>query len=331
MTPSDTVSSRSFWLKCRALALALAHRLGVSPLMLGLRREVRAQGGSLCFGWRSARWRCDGWTVRFPVGDPYLVARAIRDREETFRRVIPEWKGGGRAVDFMRPTLYVMPSGRAIRLPSMIEAADTFGGYVARGAPGPGDRVLDAGAFCGESVVEFALLVGSRGHVFALEPDEANRALLSANLKMHGLDNVTILPVALWSHSTTLVFEASGDCCSSVRGMGQKSFRRVRSVMVEALSPADLFERIGGAPDFIKMDIEGAEVEVIEALAPLLAAAAKPVRLAIASYHLRGGRATHQSITPVLRAAGYEVETGNPEHVTTWAWRGRAAGAVAII
>jgi FkbM family methyltransferase len=262
--------------------------------------------------------------VCFSAADPYLLVRVIRHKEAIFSRVIPEEKEGMRLVDFRGPMLYRMVSGRAIRLPGLIEAADTFGGYVARGAPGPGDTVLDAGAFCGESVIEFALLVGAGGHVYALEPDEANRALLRGNLEMHGLDNVTILPVALWSHTTTLDFEASGDCCSSVRGVGQASFQKASSVKVEALSPADLFKRMGRAPDFIKMDIEGAEVEAVEALAPLLAAAAKPVRLAIASYHLRGGRPTHELITPVLRAAGYEVETGNPEHVTTWAWRGRA-------
>lgn len=179
--------------------------------------------------------------------------------------------------------------------------------------------MLDTGAFCGEVAIEIALLVGPSGHVFALEPDPANCKLLQRNLAFHHLENVTILPYALWDRTTELVFTARGHYGSSVRGLIDSVESPTETITVSALSPADLFARIGRIPDFIKMDIEGAEVEAVSALAPLLAAAPHPVRLAIASYHLRNGRPTHELITPMLVAAGLEVETGNPDHVTTWA------------
>lgn len=305
----------------QAGARAMLHRFGVSPLMLGLRRQARERGEHLHFGLKSVRWERKGWTVYFPVDQPYLVTCMMRQGEKTFQAIVSDEIGGRRVVDFRRPVLYRMRSGRLVWLPSPMEAADAFSGYIAKGAPGLGDTVLDAGAFCGESVIEFAQLVGPRGHVFALEPDAANLALLRQNLEIHRLENVTVLPVALWNRSTTLVFMAEGNCGSFVGATNQRPAGKTRSTAVEALTPADLFRRMGGVPDFIKMDIEGAEVEVLEALAPVLAAEAKPVRLAIASYHLRDGRPTHELITRVLRAAGYAVETGNPEHVTTWAWR----------
>ena len=69
------------------------------------------------------------------------------------------------------------------------------------------------------------------------------------------------------------------------------------------------------------MDIEGAEVEVVSALAPILAESLHSVRLAIASYHIRDGHPAHELITPPLLVNGYQVETGYPEHTTTWAWK----------
>jgi hypothetical protein len=90
-------------------------------------------------------------------------------------------------------------------------------------------------------------------------------------------------------------------------------------VRIEVLSPADAFALIGRIPDFIKMDIEGAEVEVIEAMEPFLKTAS--LRLAIASYHVRNGRKTHELITPLLERAGLKVSTGYEKHLTTWASR----------
>lgn len=298
----------------------LAHRLGLSPLMARHRRTAREQGARLRFRPRAIQWERDGWVLLIDPATPYRVGYWMRVADSIVQGAVPVIKAGRRIVDLRGPALYRLPSGRAVYLPIPIETADTCSGYLLRGAPGPGDLVLDIGAYCGELAVELALLVGPEGRVFAMEPDPSSRALLQRNAELHRLANITLLPHALWNRTEELSFAALGHCASAVQTPDGPSYEPGSIIKISALSPADVFARIGRIPDFIKMDIEGAEVEAIEALAPLLAKAPHPVRLAIASYHLRDGRPTHEIITPVLMAAGFQVETGYPSHLTTWAW-----------
>lgn len=304
------------------LIINLAHRLGISPLMLRARREARARGEHLKFRLSGIIWKnSNGDTYLFPANQPHEMWESLHSSRCWTNRIITPSTGSGQIVDLRKPTLYRMASGRHIWLPDFIEETDTCSGYLTKGAPKSGDTVVDAGAYCGEITIELAILVGPSGHVFSLEPDPDHRALLQQNLELHHLTNVTILPYALWSHTTELTFaptRGAGSCVQSIRA---SDARPVGTITVSALSPSDLFTRIGRRPDFIKMDIEGAEVEVVTALAPLLAESQDPVRLAIASYHIRDERPAHELITPPLVAIGYQVETGYPEHTTTWAWK----------
>jgi len=59
--------------------------------------------------------------------------------------------------------------------------------------------------------------------------------------------------------------------------------------------------------DFVKKDIEGVEIEALEGSLSLLSSH-KP-RFAIASYHLRDGRRTAETLEQMFRSAGYLAET----------------------
>ncbi len=222
-------------------------------------------------------------------------------------------------IDLRGPTLYRTYSGREIWMSNIIEEADTCAGYFERGAPQSGDVAVDVGAYCGEMTLEMAERVGPAGHVYAMEPDSGNRVLLQKNIDRHGFGNVTILPYGLWNKTADIAFHMMGNSGSAVQSVGDGSHGDTHLANIKTLSPGDLFARIEVIPDFIKMDIEGAEVEAVGALIPLFTAASKPMRMAIASYHMRDGRKTHEIITPMLLAAGFTVETGFPEHPTTWA------------
>ena len=304
----------------RAL-IALSHRLGVSRLMLRARRLARKQGARLAFSPGAVRWSRGDLDVLLRANSPYSLAYRLGIMDHVLARAIPVQTGRRRVIDLREAVQYRLPSGRAVWLPMPIEEADTCGGYLARGAPGPGDVVLDAGAFCGEITIELALRVGPTGHVYAFEPNPVGLAFLKRNLALHGLTNVTLVPHALWESTTTLKFASTADSGASLASLFERPAEKATHIEVSALSPADAFARIGRVPDFIKMDIEGAEVEVLAAMAPLLRAAERPVRLAIASYHIRDGRPAQELITPGLRAAGFTVETGHPSHITTWAWK----------
>lgn len=123
-------------------------------------------------------------------------------------------------------------------------------------------HIVDAGANIGLSVRYFKRLY-PRATVVAYEPDPAIFALLRENVG--GLAGVELHQAAAWIEDTTLTFYSEGSLAGSTEtdflGKAQKS-----EVRAERLRDR-LRER---RCDFLKIDIEGAENEVLFDIAPEL-------------------------------------------------------------
>ncbi len=148
-------------------------------------------------------------------------------------------------------------------------------------APEPGDVVLDAGAFVGDTALVFAQAVGPGGRVFAFEFVPTNLALFEANMATNAdlAARVTLIPHALDRRSgATLSYVDRGPASTSVRDPAQATGS------IETRSIDDFVARQGlDRVDFIKMDVEGAEPDV-------LIGATETIRrfrpkLAISAYH----------------------------------------------
>ncbi|MFT3781273.1 MAG: FkbM family methyltransferase [Nibricoccus sp.] len=300
----------------RRLALAAGFGRGANRMS----EQAVRRGEKLKFGVRKISWNKGDETIHFPSSFGLALISYYLYRMPTFRpRVIFQSIRGRKVADLSGIARYRLPSGNSLWLPVPAEPIDFFTGYFAKGGPRKGHVVLDAGAYCGETTLEMAARVGPSGHVYAFEPDPKNLAWLRRNVEESGFSNITVVPKGLWGQTDTLKFYADETPGSTlVASDGADAVHR-KPMEIDVLSPADAFKLIGRIPDFIKMDIEGAEVEVVEAMAPLLRGA--DVSLAIASYHLRDGRKTCEIITSKLAGAGLNVETGHEDHLTTWAWK----------
>jgi FkbM family methyltransferase len=161
--------------------------------------------------------------------------------------------------------------------------------------------VLDLGANVGVGVVYFKQLY-PKARVVAYEPDPQIFACLERNVRSRGLADVELHRAAVWTETTTLSFEADGADGGHVgRETGERSTR------VQAESIRTILERHASI-DFLKMDIEGAENQVIPACADLLSRADH----VFVEYH---GRSTApqrlHEIVDALAAAGFRVTISN--------------------
>ncbi len=292
--------------------------LGLTQAERSIVAAAAAKGGEVKFGWFGTSLKMGNHVVLFPADNPFIVRFYVDDLEYFKTRAFFKPSNGLHVADCRGPAEYKLPSGGRIWLPIAAEPIDIFTGYFAQGEPTAGQIVFDVGAYCGETAIEMALKVGPTGRVFAFEPDQKNIFWLEKNIAQSGLKNITVVPKGLWKETTTLEFSADGTSGSSLF-KDSETAKPTAVTRIDVLSPADAFALAGRVPDFIKMDIEGAEVEVLEAMSPLIKTA--PIRLAIASYHLRGEAKTCDVITPVLSGAGLTVSTGYPKHLTTWAHR----------
>lgn len=196
-------------------------------------------------------------------------------------------------------------------VPDAIQDFSPIKGYEKFRQLRPGDVVLDAGAYPGDYALFAAARVGPSGHVYALEPDARNREILQRNLRKSGQRNVTVIAKGLWHRTGTLQLAAAG-LASSVKGTDTD-----QAIMVTTLDQLvqDLaLEKL----DVLKMDIEGAELEALQGAAATLKRF-QPYTC-VASYHVVDGQTTAARVESALAAAGLQVQTGYPKHLTTYGW-----------
>ena len=121
----------------------------------------------------------------------------------------------------------------------------------------PGEIVYDLGANVGLHTLLFSRLVGEGGRVFAFEPSPDTAALLAEHVRINRKENVTVIQKAIAGRTGEMRFSAHGD--SRIRRLDDGGEATVLSVTLDQIV-LDL-----PPPACIKMDIEGAEVEALEA------------------------------------------------------------------
>jgi len=249
--------------------------------------------------------------------DFYLVPIMLECFDQTFEDIGAVRTEGLDVLNFSKPGSHTYKRhGITLSFPGMPED-DSIAGYTHWYAPAAGDRVFDIGAHAGFTACMFARMVGPSGRVIAFEPDAGSLGYLEKNIAALGVSNVTIVAKAVDAKSGTAVFNADGTMGA---GLVEHSIygKTGRHTAVETISLEDACIQFG-IPQFVKIDIEGAELAVIEASAEFLKKT--PVNLAFDSYHrMRDGRFTWMPLEPILRSMGYEV--GSSEEfgqMFTWA------------
>lgn len=183
-------------------------------------------------------------------------------------------------------------------------------GYLKKFTPSEGNIVIDAGAFRGSFSIYASKIVGKDGLVIAFEPDKDIYKKLIMNIKLNNVKNIILIKKGLWNKETKLQFSNLSDGTANIDTIG-KTTLPVTSLDIE------LKKMKISKIDFIKMDIEGAEIEAIEGCKNTLLQ--NNVKLAIASYHIVNGEKTCYKLEKLLFEYGYKTETSYPEHLTTYA------------
>lgn len=126
-----------------------------------------------------------------------------------------------------------------------------------------GMKFIDVGAHIGKYTIRAARMVGGEGRVVAVEPDKDNFEFLIKNIKLNDLENCIPLNVAAGStDGETFLFSGLNSAENSIK---QDFGRGFHKVPMRALDSILAENRIGDV-DLIKVDVEGAEYEVVKGL-----------------------------------------------------------------
>src|SRR5260370_21547816 len=135
----------------------------------------------------------------------------------------------------------------------------------------PGDVFYDSGGDIGVCAVVRLRLVGPGGRVVAFEAEPEALVCLREHLVRNGCANAAVKNAAVWSASGTVEFLCCDPSISPDRGLGRVVTEESAGerIPVPAVAFDDVIET-RPAPDFVKCDAEGAEVEVFRGARRLL-------------------------------------------------------------
>ena len=174
-----------------------------------------------------------------------------------------------------------------------------------------GQKIIDAGAYHGLYAIVFAKAAGQRGAVVAIDPVPANTAVIEVNLALNGLRG-RVETCAISNAEGEIRFTA--DSCGHIvarGGIGRPS-RRLRSILPDAA--------------IVKLDIEGAEFEVVPAQIDEMPAA----RVWIVEIHPARGR-DPATVLDVFRTRPFDLWWGHPASGQIEPYRGESWTARATL
>lgn len=161
----------------------------------------------------------------------------------------------------------------------------------------PGDHVLDCGAYVGGFGI--AALRAGAGALHCVEPAPDNATALTRNLERW--PNATVHRAGLYK--TTSRMELNLSTSSVEHSFLQPDAGGVSStVTVPVYRLDDFAPALAGTLDFLKVEAEGVETEIIEGMGDL-----RPGRIAIDVSPERDGTSPSEAIQALLRPMGYEV------------------------
>lgn len=177
----------------------------------------------------------------------------------------------------------------------------------------PGMTVLEVGANIGYYALMEAKIVGNQGKVFAFEPSPYNFNLLQANIELNGYRNIETFPKAIGDKEGRAMFYVAGrsnlsgfikrdDMASMYRG-GKEDVVEVEVVRL------DNFLR-DKKVDFIRMDVEGFETEILKGMEKTLSSKSAPAYffIEVHSELLHKKNSSAGALVGYLKHYGYEVE-----------------------
>jgi FkbM family methyltransferase len=183
---------------------------------------------------------------------------------------------------------------------------------IERFCPEQGSIGIDVGAHLGRYTIIASKRVGPNGKVIAIEADPSNFEILKRNIKLNKLNNIISLNYAAYSKETQLKLHLRSE------GLGYTMYSTVMSnrfetgrfVEVKANTLDHLLESEGIHLEqikWIKIDVEGAELEVLKGASRILNVG-NNISLLIEVHRLSGDITLYEPIMELLNMYDFKID-----------------------
>ena len=178
----------------------------------------------------------------------------------------------------------------------------------------PGDTVLDIGGNIGAHTLPLARLVGTRGRVIAFEPTAYAIGKMRANMALNPdlADRISACQVMLVAndagslepkiYSSWPLFDTGGEVHRDHGGQLKDTTGAVATTLDRAFQSAG-----ASTVDFIKMDVDGHEHEVLAGGKDTIGTHRPPILMELAPYRFEEGSRDLEGMLELLEGWGYSM------------------------
>ena len=175
-----------------------------------------------------------------------------------------------------------------------------------------GEIVVDVGAHYGRYTLIAANCIGSKGKVIAIEADPKNFDMLNENIKLNKFENIKTLNCAVSSNKSKVKLSIPE----------KKAGHTIYSSIIPGRSPTEKFIEVNANTldnllaengisleriNWIKIDVEGAELEVLKGATNVLSKS-KNIVLLIEIHNIEDGKTLYEPIIDLLNNYNFKKE-----------------------
>lgn len=161
--------------------------------------------------------------------------------------------------------------------------------------------IIDCGANIGLSIIYFKQLYPN-AKIVGFEPDDRVFKALEYNIEAFNFSNIELIKKACWNEETTLKFYSEG----ADGGRVAMNLDTEQIIEVETIRLRKFLDR---KVDFLKIDIEGAEVEVLHDISDLLV---NVERIFVEYHSFVEKEQMLPEILAMLKDAGFRLHVSSP-------------------
>lgn len=176
-----------------------------------------------------------------------------------------------------------------------------------------GDTVLDLGAHIGLFSVAASQWVGQGGKIISCEPTNSTYQILKQTLQLNNCNNVIPLQYAISSTigETTFYTDGNTEACNSNSLIKNNLTDKSKEQLVQTTTIDNLCKVNGLRPKFIKLDIEGFELEGLRGAKEVLLKEKPFWIIGIHPQFLKEKGDKIEEIYQLLKESGYKILLGN--------------------
>jgi FkbM family methyltransferase len=167
-----------------------------------------------------------------------------------------------------------------------------------------GGTIIDVGANIGLYTLEGSLVVGPAGRVISIEAAPSHVEALRENIKLNGIDNVSIIESAVGDSTGIATLTRPKDGNFGMFTVGLVDGDETCNVPLQAIDGLLADQRIESV-DLIKMDIEGSEYRGLRGAERTLKRYKPTLLIELNETMLHGCKSSTREVKDLLREMGY--------------------------